>query len=158
MLLLWPLQLWEVCTRPLPSQTCFKAALKWYTALCFILLMLQFLFAFTKRALFWLKLCWKRPPVFTYVSENILFWDFRVKMFWKNLGKRPWIGSRLFLFLAPSTTLTRHNLLWLKYSVWLCTSCTTGNMVLLKWEDLSFLMLLPEVKTRPYYLIPQVVA
>lgn len=36
----------------------------------------------------------------TFVSENILLWDFRIKMFWKSLGNHPWFGSRS-LFSRP---------------------------------------------------------
>lgn len=32
----------------------------------------------------------------TFVSENSLLWDFRIKMFWKSLGNHPWFGSRSF--------------------------------------------------------------
>lgn len=34
----------------------------------------------------------------TFVSENILLLDFRIKMFWKSLGNHPWFGSRSLFF------------------------------------------------------------
>lgn len=40
----------------------------------------------------------------TFVSENILLWDFRIKMFWKSLGNHPWFGSRS-LFSRPITDI-----------------------------------------------------
>lgn len=32
----------------------------------------------------------------TFVSENILLSDFKIKMLWKSLGNHPWFGSRSF--------------------------------------------------------------
>lgn len=62
--------------------------------ICLMCTALPFYFIFFALQLHWLYYSKNAYLILTFVSENILLWDFRIKMFWKSLGNHPWFGSR----------------------------------------------------------------
>lgn len=111
---------------------------------CFDFLMWTALpFFFFALQLQWLYYSKNAYLILTFVSENILLWDFRIKMFWKSLGNHPWFGSRslfsrtisaiddqfMMFFFSPFFPLIK--------PVWLCKISTSYLTELYFWFAIS---------------------